>query len=288
MSSTAEATSAPATSWCARRGETPGSPAISSGSISSSLGIQSLEVDAGQDAAHEQCPRSTAPPRRCGPATGTSWTSRRRGRGARRAAACRRRGRSGCGSSARSSCSVVVVGPATRRSARGSAGPPRAAATTRRRAPRRRRPRSPATLRRCRRRPAGPRTSRTSVVRRGRSAGPRPRPGSTRISTPGLLAHPAQHVVAVVGVAHRGGGEASRSPRSPCPRPARARRPTNSASASTPAASTRAVLVEVLGQPQRLLERGRRHRRGTPVGVHDEQVPGVGTDVEHAEAHGRA
>ena len=53
-----------------------------------------------------------------------------------------------------------------------------------------------------------------------------------------------------------------------------------------PVCGDRAVLVEVLGQPQRLLVGVRRQRRGAAVGVHHEQVPGVGADVEDAQAHG--
>ena len=46
-------------------------------------------------------------------------------------------------------------------------------------------------------------------------------------------------------------------------------------SASIPVWRDVTGLVEVLGQPQRLLELVRRQRRGTAVGVHHEQVPGV-------------
>ena len=60
----------------------------------------------------------------------------------------------------------------------------------------------------------------------------------------------------------------------------------NAVSASIPVWETSPCLVEVLGQPQRLLEGVRRQRRGTAVGVHHEQVPGVGADVQHAHAHG--
>ena len=46
------------------------------------------------------------------------------------------------------------------------------------------------------------------------------------------------------------------------------------------------LLVEVLGQPQRLLVGERRQRRGASVGVDHEQVSGVGPDVQDADAHG--
>ena len=48
----------------------------------------------------------------------------------------------------------------------------------------------------------------------------------------------------------------------------------------------RAVVVEVLGEPQRLLVGVRRQRGRAAVGVDHQQVPGVGADVEDAQAHG--
>ena len=74
-------------------------------------------------------------------------------------------------------------------------------------------------------------------------------------------------------------------PRSPCPRRPRRRLATNAVSASMPVLDDRAVVVEVLGEPQRLLVGVRRQRRGAAVGVDHEQVPGVGADVEDAQAH---
>ena len=53
-----------------------------------------------------------------------------------------------------------------------------------------------------------------------------------------------------------------------------------------PGLGDRAVVVEVLGEPQRLLVGVRRQRRRAAVGVDHEQVAGVGADVEDAEAHG--
>ncbi len=53
-----------------------------------------------------------------------------------------------------------------------------------------------------------------------------------------------------------------------------------------PAAVDGAVVVEVLGQPQRLLVGVRRQRGRAAVGVDHEQVPGVGPDVEDAQTHG--
>ena len=46
------------------------------------------------------------------------------------------------------------------------------------------------------------------------------------------------------------------------------------------------AVLEVLGQPQRLLVGVRRQRGRAAVGVDHEEVPGVGADVEDAEAHG--
>ena len=109
----------------------------------------------------------------------------------------------------------------------------RAAATGRRRAPRRRRPRSPAIRRRCRRRAAGPTTSRTTGVRRGTSASPRPRRGAPR----GRPRSRSARGRAPRRCSSRPGPPRSRSrasPRSPCPRPPRARRATNAVSASMP------------------------------------------------------
>ena len=47
-----------------------------------------------------------------------------------------------------------------------------------------------------------------------------------------------------------------------------------------------AGLVEVLGQPQRLLVGERRQRGRAAVGIDHEEVPGVGADVEDAQTHG--
>ena len=77
----------------------------------------------------------------------------------------------------------------------------------------------------------------------------------------------------------------SRSPRSPCPRPAVSALPTKAVRASTPFSVTSPSGLEVLGQPELLLVGGRRHRRRAAVGVDDEQVARVGADVEHTEAH---
>ena len=47
-----------------------------------------------------------------------------------------------------------------------------------------------------------------------------------------------------------------------------------------------AVVVDVLGQPQQDLVGGRRDRRRTVMGVDDEEVDGVGTDIDDTKAHG--
>ena len=111
-------------------------------------------------------------------------------------------------------------------------------------------------------------------------------PGSTPMSTPVRSLHLAQHLV---GVARRRGPPRSRTasissqPLSSATSRAEA---TKSASASMPARDDRAGLVEVLGEPQRLLVGVGRERGGALVGVDHQQVAGVGTDVEHAQAHG--
>ena len=61
---------------------------------------------------------------------------------------------------------------------------------------------------------------------------------------------------------------------------------TKSVSASMPAWRHRALLVEVLGEPQRLLVGERRQRRRAAVCVNHEEMTGVGADVEDAQAHG--
>ena len=50
-----------------------------------------------------------------------------------------------------------------------------------------------------------------------------------------------------------------------------------------PVPVTAPSVVEVLGEPQRLLVGVGRHRRGAAVRVDHEQVHGVGADVEHSE-----
>ena len=46
------------------------------------------------------------------------------------------------------------------------------------------------------------------------------------------------------------------------------------------------AVLEVLGETQRLLVGVRRERGRTAVGIHHQEVSGVGADVEDAEAHG--
>ena len=47
----------------------------------------------------------------------------------------------------------------------------------------------------------------------------------------------------------------------------------------------RALLIEVLGESQRLLVGVRRQRRGTSMRIDHEEVTGVGADVEHTQTH---
>ena len=96
----------------------------------------------------------------------------------------------------------------------------------------------------------------------------------TRSSTSALLR----------GVAHRRGGEGQQLVAAELLRPALARRPTAATSASAPSRAEVAAPVDVLGQPQHALVRELRGRLGAAVGVDDEQVHGVGTDVQDTRA----
>ena len=178
MSSTASATSAPATTWWARLARDPGQGGdLVGGAIATSLGIQLVELAGGEDPAYEQ---ALAGRRRTADARQRAERLRGRDRVVGRPAAQQRAGVVGDlgADPAGAPAAARHRRGRRRRSARGSAGPRRAAATRRRRAPRRRRRRSRASRRRCRRRPAGRTTSRTSGVRPGRSAAPRPHPGA--------------------------------------------------------------------------------------------------------------
>ena len=163
-------------------------------------------------------------------------------------------------------------------------GRARAASTRRRRAPRRRRRRSRASRRRCRRRPAARPTSRTSGVRRGRSAAPRPRPAGRRCGRRSRRrrGRARRRSCAASRTAEVAKPSMSWAPLSSATTTASA---TNLVSALMPALGDLAVL-EVLGQAQRLLVGVRRQRGRAAVGVDHQQVPGVGADVEDAEAHG--
>ena len=83
---TADATSAPATTWWARFLETPGRSAISSLVHVQQLGDPLVEVGGRRGCGVRADPRSRALRRRSAPASGRSSRSRRRGRARRRAA----------------------------------------------------------------------------------------------------------------------------------------------------------------------------------------------------------
>ena len=274
MSMHASATSAPGTIWWVRLGETPGQRRRARRRHRDQLGDPLARGRRARARAAPAARRRTARRRRSGPASGTSCdvAAARSGAPAR----SRLAGVAGDLGADLLAQPRIVSSSASRPPAKYVAGQPgrrRAAATRRRRAPRRRRPRSPASRRRCRRPPAGRTTSRTSGVRRGRSAAPRPRPAAPRWSTPVAVVDVGEHVVGVDRVAHRRGGEGEHRPRSPCPRRPRSASATNVGRARRCRAwMTAPVVVEVLGEPQRLLVGERRQRGGAAVGVDHEQV----------------
>ena len=179
---------------------------------------------------------------------------------------------------------VVVGGPAAAEPAPRQPGRAQRAATRRRRGPRRRRRRSRASRRRCRRRRAGRPTSRTSGVRPGTSGGPRPPRRapraprrlcfSTWASTSSELTESRTAEVAKPSISSQ-----------PLSSAIRDRGGTEVREGVDALLGDRAVLVEVLGQAQRLLVRGGREGGRAAVCVDHQQVAGVGSDVEDAQAH---
>ena len=105
--------------------------------------------------------------------------------------------------------------------------------------------------------------------------------------TPVRVGDVGEHVLGVHRVAHGGRGEPEHLLAALVLGDHAATEATKPVSASTPGLrDTAPLLVEVLGQAQRLLVREGRQRCGAAVGVHHEQVPGVGADVEYAQPHG--
>ena len=256
-----------------------------SASVIRTSGVELARARRRAGRAHQRAVAGRAPRRRSGPASGTSstWPTAWSGTpGAEHGA-----GVAGdLGTDPACAARAPSPGPAGRGGAtRGSAGPRRAGATGRRPAPRR----TPAAISSepppMSKTASRPRTSRTSGVRRGRSAAPRPRPASTCDGRPRSASRTRSSTSSEL-LASRTAEVANASISS---------HPLSSATFSAvgdevgervdPGLGDRAVLVEVLGEPQRPLEGVRRQRRGTTVGVDHEQVPGVGADVEDAQSH---
>ena len=99
-----------------------------------------------------------------------------------------------------------------------------------------------------------------------------------------VLAHVREHIVRVGCVAHRRGREPEHVLAALVLGHHQRRRDERHESFH-PGIGHRPRLVEVLGEPQRLLVLERRARRGTACRVHHQQVPRVGADVEHAQPH---
>ncbi len=280
---TASATRAPATIWWVRLGETPGRSASSSADIATSLGIQVAQLVERAAPAARAVRRPTARRRRCAPASGRSSTSRPRGAGV----PARSRLPASWAISARiflrSPLQLGVVGVAGEVGAR---QPGRAE---------RKRPGDVRALV-----GAGGDLQRAAAdVEDGEPPGRPAEPAADgQERQPGLvltrqhpdvdagaLAHRAQHLVGVHGVAHRRGGE--RQHLLAALVVGDVERLGGEVDEGVDAGRRdRAVVVEVLGEPERLLVGEGRERRGAVVGVDHQQVAGVRADVEHAEPHG--
>ena len=285
MSMQASATSAPGTIWWARLGETPGRSASSSRVIATSLGIHSRSVGERQRARHQRRRRRTGRRRRSGPASGRSSRSRPPGRAAG---------------------AEQVAGVA------GDLGADLAAQLADGR-PRRARP-SAKCVRASRAAPSGSDQATSGASSAPPAISSEPPPMSKTDEPAGRPAEPAAYgeegqprlvlagehvdrarrcarwtcsrtVVAVAGVADRGGREAEDVLAAlVLGDPQRLGR--EGGERVDPGLGHVAGVVEVLGEPQRLLVGVRRQRRGAAVGVDHQQVPGVGADVEDAQAHG--
>ena len=282
----ASATIAPATSCAERPSDTPGMlAALARRSSRPAVGTMLAQVVGAQHPAHDGCPRSTARHRRCGPAAGRSCdvaTAMRGsptraqpaddlGDGRPRVPAQLRTSSGGGGSPARKSRVSRPAPSGTDTATSGSSSVPdgqlqRAAADVEDAG-------------------SGRWTSRTSDARRGRSCGPRPRRRAPAMSSPvscRTRARTCSPLAAsrIADVANAMISVAPMSSASRCPRL------TKSTSCSTAAVSTLPSGPRCSDEAQRHLELGRRHRRRAVVGVDEQQVNGVRSEVEHSESHG--
>ena len=103
---------------------------------------------------------------------------------------------------------------------------------------------------------------------------------------PGLVAHPRQHLVAVGRLADGAGGEGDEVLARPGPRRRRGTPWMNADQVGGTGVVDEAVVGDVLREPQLDLVRGRRQGLRAAVRVDDQQVHGVGADVDDPEAHG--
>ena len=284
MSMQPSATSAPGTIWWVRLGETPGRSASSSGAIATSLGIHSRSCVERQRARHQ---RAVGRRRRTADAAQRAERLRGRRRPVRRPAAqqvARRRGRSRRGSrgaararSPRRRCRPRKWVRASRAAPSGSdqatsgasSAPPAISS-------------EPPPMSKTASRPADQPNQRRTARKVSRASSS---PESTSITTPvrSCTCSRTSSLLPASRTAEVAKPRMSSQPLSSATRSASA---VNVGQRVDPGLRDVAGLVEVLGEPQRLLEGVRRQRCGAAVGVHHEQVSGVGADVQHAHAHG--
>ena len=109
-------------------------------------------------------------------------------------------------------------------------------------------------------------------------------PGQHLQRHPGLRAHPRQHVLGVLGVAHRRGGEGHQLGAAGAGGDLGELVDGGDQLVGAPAGEL-AGAVDRLGQPQRGLGRAHRRRMPAAAGVDHQQVNRVATHVEHAQSH---
>ena len=282
MSMQPSATRAPGTIWWARLGETPGSSASSSGAIATSLGIHSRSSSSGSV-------RGTRVPS----AEGAAPQMRASERNVFEVAAAR----SGGPPRSRWPASWAISARISRRSActvSSSAVPSREVRAGQPGGAQRQRPGHVGGLVRAAgdlERAAADVEDREPTGRPAEPAayGEEGQPGLVLAGEhvdhhAGALLHVLEDLLAVAGVAHRGGREAE-DVLAPLVLGHPQRLGGERGQRVDPGLGDVTAVVEVLGQPQRLLEGVRRQRCGAAVGVHHEQVSGVGADVQHAHAH---
>jgi hypothetical protein len=100
----------------------------------------------------------------------------------------------------------------------------------------------------------------------------------------GLVTHPVEDLRTIARLSQRRRGEGEQIAATEFARGS-ARRSDGVDQRVRPAPGQPAGAVDVLGQPQHGLLRVRRTGVTAAVGVHDEQVDSVGSDVEHSESH---